>query len=70
MTRCYFRTKNLKGEYVNVEIEHLSPAERRSKFVDMDFDRIMSFVDVLCNTIVACEKVAEEMNELIEHRNP
>jgi hypothetical protein len=56
MTGAYLMTKTAHG-YQPVEVEHLTPAERRHHLQDRDPEEVMRWLDLLCEQIVELEKL-------------
>lgn len=56
MTGAYLRTKTAHG-WESVEVEHLSPEERRRLLQDRDPVELMRWMDLLCDKLVEAESL-------------
>jgi len=70
MTGAYIRVK--RGEsFQNIEIEHLTDEERRELFKNTDKETIVSWINLLCNSMVGVEeqlKITENALEDTQYR--
>lgn len=56
MTGAYLRSKTETGSEP-VEVEHLSPEERRRHLKDRDPEEVMRWMDMLCKKLVETEEL-------------
>lgn len=60
MTGAYLRSKTANG-YEPVEVEHLSPEERRRHLMARDPEEVMRWMDMLCENIVQVETLLKKL---------
>lgn len=60
MTGAYLRTKTENG-FDSIEVEHLTPEERRRHLKARDPEEIMRWMDLLCEKLVETEKMLIEL---------
>jgi len=56
MTGAFLRQKRENG-YENIEVEHLTPEERRRHLKDRDPEEVMRWMDLMCETLVEVENL-------------
>lgn len=55
MTGAYLRTKR-DGKWESIEVEHLTPVERRVQLAHRPMDEVMRWMDTLCDRLVESER--------------
>lgn len=62
MTDAYLRTKTDQG-WDSVEVEYLSPAERRRILESRSPEELMRWMDLMCEKLVEAEKLLQSLAE-------
>lgn len=66
MTGAFLRVKR-DDHYQPIEVERLTPGERRSHLRDRDRDEIMRWMDIVCQSLTECE---ERIMQLEDQKAP
>lgn len=70
MTGAYIRVKR-EDSFENIEIEHLTDKERKELFKNTDKEPLISWINLLCNSMVHVEeqlRITENALEDIQYR--